>query len=255
MLSFKKHYSCITIFLLISLIVLMSGIFLNSVNSFCEEDYDDCAHKNNISLIKDTFINNEKDEVQSILSDYGIILKEIKTVESHDNEGQISTYYLKPDSFKLSIILAEKYISGQNYLYVTAIVDPKINEVFAGPLDYISIEWNPNKGEYYKSYADEDNNIISKADGSRVKDGIMLFNLDDHKIFDWTVPSCAVVLKNHQKGLLCGTKFTHTYTTLGAGSASFEFTDSRDTELRTTFKLNLSKYTYQWTLWEDIVYE
>ena len=203
--SIKKFLTLGLIFVFSLIAVTVFSMF-NS-NSYAEEL--DTSYDSQTSIIYNTLDKyDNENEIANELSTHNIELIEIK---QYSDDG-LTPYHLNPSDFVYSLVTAKDKLTGN--LIITAKIDPKINELFSGPLDYVSIEWNPSKATYVASTGD--NEIITVADASKSRDnGIVVFNFEDNRIFGWTKTYCSVILKNVKNDFMCGSKFIHTYVDWG----------------------------------------
>lgn len=253
--TYKSRVVKLTYIIAIAIICLFSLTIVNSI-AFAEEivEIDETKINENVSTIQSVLSTYDSDESKEILKEHGVTVLNVTEQDciSVDTD-EAMPFYLKPASFTVTITESSTVENGVTFIYLTSLVKPKVNELYAGPLDYVSIEWEQNKASYYKCYGD--NKITSVSDGSQYAKGVIAFNLDDHKIFGWSKPSCTVVLYNVKSDMHYATKFVHTYNTSGVESAKIGFSSS-STEGQNpvgglTIEVTIAGKTEKWSLWAD----
>lgn len=177
-------------------------------------------------------------------------------VTNYSVNGEISTYGINPSDYSQSVYSFSRGNSTQQYLQWT--INSNRTEVFSGPLDYVSIEWDTKYASYYSSSGD---GSMTTVQGRNT--GIVLFNVEESKLKSGTYTYGTVqVTPNGKSGWMnYGSKYVHTYTDLvGSGSASFEYKPSAslssgDFSLGLSytfgFTVNISSHTNKWQIWAD----
>lgn len=130
------------------------------------------------------------------------------------NENPISTNFTSrsSQSSDVSFLLYSSHRSGQSYYYLTASITAKKNLASdSGTEDIISVEWNPNQANYY-SFSEGKNTTY--MDGSKRSKGILLFNLQDSKLYKGKSAYCSALVKpkKGKKTISYASKYVHTYT-------------------------------------------
>lgn len=241
----------ISLTLSIMLLFSYTSIVLASTSvNLTEDEY--------LKAVSEIMVNYYDDvpAAQEALADLDTTLLQEPKVTNYSVNGEISTYGINPSDYSLSVYSFNR--AGQNRHYLQWSLDSNRTEVFAGPLDYVSMEWDTAYASYYSSNGDTS---ISTVNGKNT--GIVLFNVQDNKLKSGTYTYGTVqVTPNGKSGWLeFGSKYVHTYTTLDvSGSASFEYKpsgslSSSDFSLGISyifgFTVNVGTNTSKWQIWND----
>lgn len=253
--TYKSRVVKLTYIIAIAIICLFSLTIVDSI-AFAEEiiEIDETKINDNVNTIQSVLSTYDSDESKEILKEHGVTVLNVTEQDciSVDADKPMP-FYLRPTSFTLTITESSTVENGVTFLYLTSSIKPKVNEVFAGPLDFVSIEWEPKKAKYYKCYGD--NKITSVNNGDKYQNGVIAFNLDDHKISKWSDPTCTVVLYNAKANMHYATKFIHTFNQIGWESATVGLTSSSTEGQKPvgglTIQVTVAKSTEKWSLWAD----
>ena len=170
---------------------------------------------------------------------------------SNADEG-VSLMSTLPSNYEL-VVYSIKRGNSSNYLLQWRL-DCNKTETSPGTVDYISIEWDSARANYYSSSGDSK---YSKVQGRNA--GIVLFNVEDENMTAGTWSVGTVYVTPTKSGAMeIGSKYTHTYTrtsVTGSASSSFVISANATTGLGLTYT-----YTYtitttgsmeSWMLWAD----
>lgn len=193
------------------------------------------------------FVLNNDDSIEEMEDKLNAVGIEFSMNEKDNSEFQILS---GPSDIELSVYSSKRALDS--YWYLTSSWDYASYESKPATLDIVSIEWDPEYGEYYSSSVPSDR-ITTKKDGSkRLDGGIYLFNVDDGYLsFD---SYCSVQVTPKKSGWLnYGSKYTHTYTTSSTsatGEADFRF-DSTGPSGGITYSVEKQYNVSDWEKYED----
>lgn len=188
------------------------------------------------------------------LAELDTVLVSAPTVVEHTPSSSSRMTY--PSDYDLSVSCVKR--TNSNRLYLQWILVTHALEVWTGPLDYISLEWDTDYASYYLASAGGAGCTIQGRDT-----GIVLFNVEDHRLStasDKPIYGTVQVTPTTTGWMEFGSKFVHTYTTINVGgSATFSFTPSTAVAAGSSlnlahtmsFKVDVGSETNQWQLWTD----
>ncbi|NBI28204.1 hypothetical protein [Chengkuizengella marina] len=141
-------------------------------------------------------------------------------------DKQVSITGMNPADIDLSIFSYKRGTEG--WYSIQSNWETFGGELSIGTLDLVSIEWDPNVGNYY-TVAVPDDRITTKKDGTNRLNGIYLFNVRDAFFNFDSYAVVRVTPKKFNTKFHYATKYTHTFSvtdTSSTGSSSFQFTNS-----------------------------
>lgn len=162
-----------------------------------------------------------------------------------------------PSDYDLSVSCVKR--NDSNRLYLQWILVTHIREVWPGPADYISLEWDADHASYY----------LASAGGSGCtlegrNTGIVLFKVEDSRLStasDKPIYGTVQVTPTATGWMEFGSKFVHTYAKANvSGSARVSFTPSTaaaaaggslDLAHTMSFTVKVDSRTGQWQRWAD----
>ncbi len=212
---------------------------------------DDIAHQ--IIEIMQNYSDNPE-ETESALANIGVTLLDEPQVISFGAESQARG--LDPTDYTLSIFSARR--AGDMHTYLMWSLHANKTELFPGPLDLISMEWDTSRASYYLSEGD---GVYSTVQARA--EGIVLFNVQDNDLDKDEYASGYVIVTPHKLGWMeYGSKYVHTYSKyLWGGSVSYSFAPSATVSANGDWSLNLahtmgftatiSSTTEMWQIWTD----
>ncbi|WP_151736461.1 hypothetical protein [Paenibacillus tengchongensis] len=144
------------------------------------------------------------DQIESDLAKVGVDLSFTDT----DNAIQPLTISLPSDS-KVSIYTTKRI--GDSYYRIIAQVNWVYTPISTGSLDLLSVEWDYNSADFYNYTTDS--NFSTLMDISQKSKGIVLFNVEDLRMYsgDYTYAGVYVTKKTGATQVEYNTKFVHTY--------------------------------------------
>lgn len=163
---------------------------------------------------------------------------------------------INPTDYTFSVY-GYSHITATN-LYLSWSVNSNRNEIFSGPLDYASLEFDNNKASYKSSNGDSNMSTVQARDT-----GIVLFNVEDSKLKKGTFTYGTVNVTGRRGTTLeIGSKYVHTFTRFViSGSASYSFVPSAtlnangDIGLNVSqnmgYQVNVSSTIDKWQIWTD----
>lgn len=178
-------------------------------------------------------------------------------------EPQITEYYSEgvtrgtnPSDYTHSVYSFKR--GGSRVYYLQWSLTANKTERHPGPLDLCSLEWDNSRASYYLSSGD---NVMTTVQAKNT--GIVLFNVEDVSLDKGEYTYGTVQVTPTKSGWLeYGSKFVHTYTSLGvSGSVSYNFAPSAtlsslgEATLGVAgnfgFTANVSSKTNKWQMWAD----
>lgn len=212
---------------------------------------DDLGHQ--IAAIMQTYFD-DPEGTKSALNSIGVDLLDEPQIISYNSTNQERG--LNPTDYTLSVYSARR--AGSKNTYLMWSLQANKTELFPGPLDYISMEWDTEYASYYSSTGDD---VFSTVQGR--DDGIVLFNVQDNDLDKNESTYGYVIVSPKKTGWMeYGSKYVHTYTKFlfgGSASASFspstEVSDSGEMSLNLAytmgFTVTVGANTAQWQIWND----
>lgn len=157
-----------------------------------------------------------------------------------------------PSDYDLTVTAFKR--SNSTRIYMQWILVANEEEVFVGPLDYVSLEWDTAYGTYYSTSTGGDGCTVQGRDA-----GIVLFNVEDDKLSEGSYVYGTVQVTPIALGWMeFGSKFVHTYTSTNiSGSATYSYTPSISAtgslglSYTNSYTVNVSSSTSSWQRWVD----
>ncbi len=165
-----------------------------------------------------------------------------------DKKNDIGTLEVRPQDLTLSVYSAKR--GGDAYYRIYSQWNAP-SEWRPATDDIVSLEWDPEYGEYWSSNVG-DTSKVYKRDGSQRLKGAYLFGVDD-EFFDFDSYVVVYVVPKKSGWLNYGSKYSHTYATddvTYSGGAYFEWSTTGPTG-GISYNVTTREKESSWPKWED----
>lgn len=203
---------------------LSSPICANATtNNNLESDDFITSNQENSTDLKNEIFSKDDSELDKFIVDYikeqkedGLsfpeIQKELKSAGlevSQESVNKNKSVY--PSNVEHEIYTAKR--SGDSYYRIIANFTFHQDPYSTGSLDLMSIEWDSSKADYYDT---KPSSFTTTMDGSNRKKGVVLFNVEDKKMwaYDTAIASVYVKPKQSNTTIDVGSKYVHTFNNL-----------------------------------------
>ena len=245
----KKKLSVLLALLLVFSIAVQASAAGSPVN---KTPVDDAEYEAKIAEILASYAEDPEVAIQA-LAELDTELVSAPTTVEHGNASCTRATY--PSDYELTVSCTKRTNSSR--LYLQWILKANATELFAGPLDYVGLEWDTEYADYYLSTTGGTGCTLQGRNT-----GIVLFNVEDVKLSAGDYVFGTVQVTPRITGWMeFGSKFVHTYTTANiSGRATASFAPSTSSAAAggslalphtMTFTVNVSSGTSQWQLWAD----
>ena len=237
--------------LVLALLMLLSQIVAVSAE---EPSSDDAEYELAVAAIMRDYWNDPEGTLAE-LEEVDTCLLGTPTIEVCYNEKE-SMARLGPSYYEFYVYSFKRGNSNDHSLQWQ--IHNTSYELCPGTLDFVSIEWDTQYADYYRSSADEEFSTV-RARGN----GIILFNLEDDKMGFSEYTAGTVVVSPIKSGTMeFGSKFVHTYTESATESstASTNFVASASLgsnglslglSYTEGYVVTTNYYTATWQKWAD----
>ena len=238
----------LTAFIMILVLLTSHPAAFATETAFNENEYEAQVAR----ILKDYASDPEAAEAALLALDTELISEPVSVTYSQNPNSRGTS----PTDYTLTVTSFKR--SNSTVHYLQWILEVHTGELFPGPLDFVSMEWDTAYASYYASSGDGTASTVQGRDT-----GIVLFNLEDDNLSAGEYSYGTVRVEPVVDGWMeFGSKYVHTYTSLLlAGSASYSFQPSATLlangipALGLTYTkgytVTIDAQTNQWQIWAD----